>query len=1104
MGCTNTKVHPVNFDPVPQAKETWFERKVKRRSGKVKQNLLSCFTRDSNLKTRKIAWPEQPRSVKTTQNIEDAFSVKTTQSNEDAVSVKTTKSEEDALSVKCTLSNEDAVSVKTTQSKEDALSVKCTLSNEDEVSVKTTQSNEDALSGDSSFSDDVSDVSTLTTESESSSFSDNVSDVSTLATESESSRCSDDVSDVSTLTTESESSSFSDDVSDVSTLTTESDTESSSSSGSFESVIDLPVSPPKPSRGQTTPVSKTREEILLKNIARAGFQIDPVPRNGDCFFGAAARQLGRGDPRIDTTALQLRKDLVHHIRAHSEKFCVAISEDTPARRRNVSEKLRDAIADNPSSVKAVVEYHTSFPSLEEHQNHPIVGEAAQLREEVDETIVEKIKSLTRLGVKKISEMRRHLVAFVTDVLFKGRHPPPPTRRRYTPTNRDIWNRMASVKDATKDAKQDQRNVQTEKSEDIREALQVFREWNPDWQPSHFMVDFCEAEIGALEEEFPDSEVLLCDFHREKAWVEWVRKRDHGVFDDQRTVLCLLRNIAAATTHDEYNMRVDQLKASNIWQQSAQLRTWFSTKWLTNAERWVHVFRDENLKISIYTNNGVERQNETLKYSHLEGRTRISLSEMITVVVTDFLPTSYRRYIQLNVMYSSCYRRYNSKLPRFLHDRPRGVVTHIMSRMEEAAVCFNPDDIGQVGNGVFHVKSTTDPSKSHIVNFGTSASNMPFCTCKDWSRNKLPCKHFCAVFTLLKEWGWEKLASAYKDNPILSLDHTCLGQTAVSNERDDSSSDTDGISTSSPPSPPSPPPPSESSYLGLPEPKRSKKKLLQMECASLLREITNLTYNVEEEYLRSFKQQLVNLMEDMQQNAPRDDSVPQLPIDASQLPKKRKRETPVDNVSDLPTRPSKHPSSRRVGHRAEMMRETLRVNVSMDTIVEENEELETYIESDLEAVVDCDMENDEAQNEWLVINDTKLTQKDRQILQEELWLNDKHINSAQKLISNEYPLIDGLGDTVILTANQQGPVPASSDCVQMHNVKDHWVVSTSVGGNITVYDSLQPSMKPELRSQLANLYRQLLLGKTVSFLSMLSVLRGNKVEMTVDCLPLPTL
>eukprot|EP00058_Branchiostoma_floridae_P019758 XP_002605248.1 hypothetical protein BRAFLDRAFT_92278 [Branchiostoma floridae] len=41
-----------------------------------------------------------------------------------------------------------------------------------------------------------------------------------------------------------------------------------------------------------------------------------------------------------------------------------------------------------------------------------------------------------------------------------------------------------------------------------------------------------------------SEVLLCDFRRENAWVEWVRKRDHGVYDDQRTVLSLLRNITA--------------------------------------------------------------------------------------------------------------------------------------------------------------------------------------------------------------------------------------------------------------------------------------------------------------------------------------------------------------------------------------------------------------------------------------------------------------------------------------------------------------------------------------------------------------------------------
>ncbi|KAJ4945497.1 hypothetical protein JOQ06_023181 [Pogonophryne albipinna] len=64
--------------------------------------------------------------------------------------------------------------------------------------------------------------------------------------------------------------------------------------------------------------------------------------------------------------------------------------------------------------------------------------------------------------------------------------------------------------------------------------------------------------------------------------------------------------------------------------------------LVQRQRWVHVFRDEDLKVAIYTNNGVERQNETLKHSHLEGYKNCSLSEMLTVLVTDFLPRTYRK------------------------------------------------------------------------------------------------------------------------------------------------------------------------------------------------------------------------------------------------------------------------------------------------------------------------------------------------------------------------------------------------------------------------------------------------------------------------------
>ena len=44
-------------------------------------------------------------------------------------------------------------------------------------------------------------------------------------------------------------------------------------------------------------------------------------------------------------------------------------------------------------------------------------------------------------------------------------------------------------------------TESEMKEDIREALEVFKKWNPDWKPSHFMADSREAEIRALEEVF---------------------------------------------------------------------------------------------------------------------------------------------------------------------------------------------------------------------------------------------------------------------------------------------------------------------------------------------------------------------------------------------------------------------------------------------------------------------------------------------------------------------------------------------------------------------------------------------------------------------------
>jgi MULE transposase domain/Amyotrophic lateral sclerosis 2 chromosomal region candidate gene 8 len=52
--------------------------------------------------------------------------------------------------------------------------------------------------------------------------------------------------------------------------------------------------------------------------------------------------------------------------------------------------------------------------------------------------------------------------------------------------------------------------QFEDRRSIVEALNIIVSWNPDWSPQSFMVDFCEAEIRALEEIFAgDLSLLWC-------------------------------------------------------------------------------------------------------------------------------------------------------------------------------------------------------------------------------------------------------------------------------------------------------------------------------------------------------------------------------------------------------------------------------------------------------------------------------------------------------------------------------------------------------------------------------------------------------------------
>lgn len=69
-----------------------------------------------------------------------------------------------------------------------------------------------------------------------------------------------------------------------------------------------------------------------------------------------------------------------------------------------------------------------------------------------------IEKLALAGAKKVSEVRRHFSIFVSE-LFKGQAPPPPTRRRFYPLDKDIRNIIKATKDSKRQSSIDQVNLQ---------------------------------------------------------------------------------------------------------------------------------------------------------------------------------------------------------------------------------------------------------------------------------------------------------------------------------------------------------------------------------------------------------------------------------------------------------------------------------------------------------------------------------------------------------------------------------------------------------------------------------------------------------------------
>ena len=86
---------------------------------------------------------------------------------------------------------------------------------------------------------------------------------------------------------------------------------------------------------------------------------------------------------------------------------------------------------------------------------------------------------------------------------------------------------------------------------------------------------------------------------------------------------------------------------------------------------------------------------------------------------------------------------------------------------------------------------------------------------------------------------------------------------------------------------------------------------------------------------------------------------------------------------------------------------------------------------------------------------RATQEMKDILKSGEWLTDEHIMLSQELLRSQFPQIGGLQSPLLAENDGFSPITntETNDAIQIHHVnQNHWVMSSSIRQQVTVYDS----------------------------------------------------
>ena len=171
-----------------------------------------------------------------------------------------------------------------------------------------------------------------------------------------------------------------------------------------------------------------------------------------------------------------------------------------------------------------------------------------------------------------------------------------------------------------------------------------------------------------------------------------------------------------------------------------------------------------------TNNGTERLNEDLKYDELVEYKNCTLSELLQVLIENFISKHCEKYIELNIKCTSGFRKYQQEIPQYWQNRPKWYVLDLLEKQSRVTT-YMIDSVKNIGNNKFHVSSERNESLSQEIKYEVyfgDESTYCYCSCGSFRKERVVSKHFFAVIRKGLKY-FNDIRHLYRFHPFTILD-----------------------------------------------------------------------------------------------------------------------------------------------------------------------------------------------------------------------------------------------------------------------------------------------------------------------------------------------